>query len=76
MVAAPVSDETALPSTGRYDVKLEWTPQLTPVGGAPGAETEVSIFTAVREQLGLRLETTKAKVGVFVIDRVDMPSAN
>ncbi len=71
MLAAPVSDETALPSGSRYDVKLEWTPQLSPVGGAPGAETEVSIFTAVREQLGLRLDPARMRVDVVVVDSVE-----
>ena len=70
MVAAPVSDHTALPSDARYDLKLEWTPQLS--GGNPvGAEPEVSIFTALREQLGLRLDPVKTPVDVVIVDGVE-----
>ena len=77
MVAAPVSDQTALPSGIRYDVKLEWTPQLSPGGGSPAADTEVSIFTAIREQLGLRLDPTRMMVDVVVVDAAERaPTAN
>ena len=66
MVAAPVADQTALPSGNRYDLKLEWTPQLSTGGNGP--EPEVSIFTALREQLGLRLDPAKTAVDVVVVD--------
>jgi len=71
MLAAPVSDETALPPGGRYDVKLEWTPQLSPAGGSPGGDTEVSIFTAIREQLGLRLDPARMTVDAVVVDAAE-----
>lgn len=67
----PVVDETGLP--GRYDFTLKWTPDNSPTNepdAAPG------IFTAVQEQLGLKLEATKGPADVLVIDHVEAPSAN
>jgi uncharacterized protein (TIGR03435 family) len=67
----PVVDETALP--GRYDFTLKWTPDNVPTnepGAAPG------IFTAIQEQLGLKLEATKGPADVLVIDHIERPSAN
>ena len=65
MVEAPVADETAL--TGVYDVRLEWTPQL-----AAGADAhDISIFTALREQLGLRLEPTRTTIEVVAVTSID-----
>lgn len=61
-----VIDKTGL--TGRFDVHLEYAPQLD--GDGP------SIFTAVQEQLGLKLESAKGPVETLVIDRVERPSAN
>jgi uncharacterized protein (TIGR03435 family) len=68
MVGTPVVNETAL--GGVYDVKLEWTPQLAATAGA-AVEPELSIFTAVREQLGLRLEPIQTPIDVVVIDSVE-----
>ena len=82
----PVIDRTGL--MGRYDIKLQWTPDpgqnATPLGGGPlpGAEPPPtdpngpSIFAALQEQLGLRLESEKAPVDLIVIDRVEKPSEN
>jgi bla regulator protein blaR1 len=82
----PVVDRTGL--TGRFDIKLQWTPDagqsLTPLGGAlpPGVELPPSdpngpsLFTAVQEQLGLRLESQKAPVDLIVIDSVEKPTEN
>ncbi|MBI3208322.1 MAG: TIGR03435 family protein [Candidatus Solibacter usitatus] len=63
-----VMDETEL--TGVYDLQLEWTPDQSPEGGG------ASVFTAVQEQLGLRLESKKGPVRVFVIEKIDKPSVN
>jgi uncharacterized protein (TIGR03435 family) len=65
-------DNTGL--IGRYDVDLHWTPDNTPadsplVGGP-------SIFTAVQEQLGLKLEPAKAPVDVLVVDSAQSPTPN
>ena len=74
-VAAPVVDKTGL--TGTYDLKLEWTPQLAASAAAPSAQTEVSIFTALREQMGLRLDSIPVPIEVAVVDSVErMPTPN
>jgi bla regulator protein blaR1 len=83
----PVIDKTGL--TGKYDFDLKWTPDpaqgpSTPFGPpAPGVQLPPppdpngpSIFTALIEQLGLRLESEKAPAEVLVIDRVEKPSEN
>lgn len=72
MLNRPVLDRTGL--NGVYDFVLEWTPDLAPVdGAAPGGP---SIFTAVQDQLGLKLETQKAPVQIFIIDHAEKASAN
>jgi bla regulator protein blaR1 len=64
---------------GNYDFKLEWTPDLGPSApdGQP-VETALgpSLFSAIQQQLGLRLEATKGPVDVLVIDHVDKASEN
>jgi uncharacterized protein (TIGR03435 family) len=71
MLGGPVVDKTGL--QGQFDFTLEWTP-----GGinAPADATGPSIFTAVEEQLGLKLTSGKGPVEVIVIDHVERPSAN
>jgi uncharacterized protein (TIGR03435 family) len=67
----PVVDQTGL--TGRFDFTLKWTREQTPStdpNAAPG------LFTALQEQLGLKLEPVKAPVDVIVIDHVERPSPN
>src|SRR5262249_28618304 len=68
---------------GRYDIKLQWTPEQVQGPVAPGGPdapppdaSGPSIFTAIQEQLGLRLESTKGPVEVLVIDSVQKPSEN
>jgi bla regulator protein blaR1 len=78
-VSRRVLDRTGL--TGRFDFDLEWTP-LVAGPAAPGApndrpsDTGPTIFTALQEQLGLRLESTKETIAVLVIDSVNQPSPN
>jgi uncharacterized protein (TIGR03435 family) len=63
-----VLDKTGLP--GVYDWVLEWSPD-------PSAEAALpSLFTALREQLGLRLEGQKGPMQVLVIDNAERPSEN
>ncbi|MGA3187847.1 MAG: TIGR03435 family protein [Bryobacteraceae bacterium] len=75
-----VVDRTEL--AGEYDFKLEWTPDEAEPGGArePGTiqveGTGPSIFTALQEQLGLKLESTKGPVEILVIERVEKASEN
>jgi bla regulator protein BlaR1 len=70
----PVRDMTGLKAV--YELKLEWTPEN--IGGEPKPEQLAgpSIFTALQEQLGLKLETTKAPVEMLVIDRAEKPVEN
>jgi len=78
----PVIDGTGL--NGRWDFTLQWTPDETQFGGmgmrvpAPTDDANVlpPLFTAIQEQLGLRLESEKADVAVLMIDHVDHPSPN
>lgn len=78
----PVLDRTGL--TGNFDFTLEWTPDPGQPSGPPGADVHgppvdpngPSIFTAVQEQLGLRLESQKGLVEKIVVDRVERPSGN
>lgn len=67
----PVVDETGLP--GRYDFILRWTPYNSQTN-EPNAAPD--IFTAVQEELGLKLEATKGPAEVLVIDHVERPSPN
>jgi uncharacterized protein (TIGR03435 family) len=68
----PVLDKTGL--TGHYDLQLKWTQEdiRAPTDGSalPG------LFTAIEEQLGLKLEPAKAMADVLVIDKVERPGAN
>ena len=64
-----VIDNTGI--IGTFDVHLEWAPDD---GAADG--TLPSLFTALQEQLGLKLESTKGPVEVLVIDHVERPDAN
>lgn len=71
MVDKPVVDETNL--SGRYDFTLLWTPnelQVTDPDAAPG------LFTAVQEQLGLKLEAAREPTDVLVIDAATRPTQN
>ena len=78
----PIVDQTGL--KGFYDFKLEWTPELPPGAAERAAEAGVTlpsangpdIFTALREQLGLRLDSHKGPVEVMVIDHVEKPTEN
>ena len=69
----PVLDRTGL--TGNFDVDLSYTPD-NPTIDASNAPNAPSLTTAIREQLGLRLEPSKAPVEVLVIDRVKPPTEN
>ena len=73
----PVVDRTGL--TGGFDLQLKWTadmPEGSPGSGATIDPTGASIFTALREQLGLKLESAKEPVEVLVIEHVEQPSEN
>ena len=69
-VRRSVLDRTAL--TGRYDFDLQWTPD-TSVGSGT-ANDAPSIFAALQEQLGLKLETGRGPVDFLVIDSIERPA--
>ena len=81
-----VLDKTGL--TGKYDLELNWTPDRGSDPMFKGADSSQqrtdaasdssgpSIFTALQEQLGLRLQSAKGPVETLVIDHVEMPSEN
>lgn len=62
----PVLDMTGL--AGRYVVKLEWTPDPVETEPAGGEKKGPSIFTALQQQLGLKLESRKGQLDVLVVD--------
>ena len=79
MVQRVVTDRTGLPGT--YDFDLKWTPEQAAQApsGVPSTAPDPdspSIFTALREQLGLKLESAKGPVDVLVIDKVERPTPN
>jgi uncharacterized protein (TIGR03435 family) len=70
----PVVDRTSLTSV--YDIRLQFSDDLSRATPPPEAVTSVGIFSAIQEQLGLKLESAKALVDVLVIDHIDRPTAN
>jgi uncharacterized protein (TIGR03435 family) len=69
-----VVNQTGL--SGRFDLTLRWTPDdAAPLTSSP-PDIPPDIFTAIQEQLGLKLESTKEPVPVLVIDSVEKPSPN
>ncbi len=74
----PVVDKTGLP--GRYDFDLEWAPDETQFGGdVPTASADAPsspLFSAIQQQLGLRLVATRGPVDALVVDKAERPSAN
>jgi uncharacterized protein (TIGR03435 family) len=72
----PVVDQTGL--SGPYDFTLEWLPELgqTTPNTLPPSPSASSIFTALQEQLGLRLESQKGNVEMIVIDHAEKPGQN
>lgn len=71
-VDRPVVNQTGM--DGKYDFQLKWTydESKAPTDGSAAP----SLFTAVQEQLGLKLEAAKAPADVLVIDKVQRPGAN
>ena len=81
----PVVDQTGL--TDRYDFQLKWTPDdsqftqfrtanivVPPTNDNPNAPP--NLYTAIQQQLGLKIEPAKAPDAVLVIDHVEKPSAD
>jgi uncharacterized protein (TIGR03435 family) len=66
MVNAPVNDETML--TGTYDFELRWSNEVAPADGSP------TLFLALQDQLGLKLERRRVQTDVLVVDRIERPA--
>jgi uncharacterized protein (TIGR03435 family) len=86
-LARPVIDKTNL--SGNFDFAVRWTPEPGEDGGpetfglSPGIREQSasgqggpSVFTAIQEQLGLRLKSAHSEVEVIVIDEIQMPTEN
>jgi uncharacterized protein (TIGR03435 family) len=83
ILGQPVMDKTEL--DGRWDFTLKWTPDETqfpgmgmnvPPPAADDANAPPPLFTAIQEQLGLKLGSQKTDAAVLAIDQVDRPSPN
>jgi len=78
----PVVDKTRL--EGRWDFTMKWTPDETQFADVPEPVRRPAdegnepppLFTAIQQQLGLKLEAQKAEVQVLVVNHVDHPSPN
>lgn len=73
----PILDRTGI--RGRYDFDLEWAPDESQFDGqlrGPFDSSKPSFYTAIQEQVGLKLETAKGPVLALVIDKVERPSEN
>jgi len=66
----PVVDQTGLP--GRFDFTLKWSRD----SASPDPSAAPDLFTAIQQQLGLKLERVKTPVDVMVIDHIERPSPN
>ena len=78
-VGRVVSNRTGV--AGRFDFTLEWAPDPAQTPSLNGARMEPStegqsLFTAVQQQLGLKLESTKGPVEVFVVERAEKATEN
>jgi uncharacterized protein (TIGR03435 family) len=67
----PVMDRTGL--SGRFDITLDWAPDESAFDSAAAFP---DLFTALKDQLGLKLESTKGLVDILVIDHIEKPSEN
>jgi uncharacterized protein (TIGR03435 family) len=78
MLGCSVVDRTDL--TGEYDILLEWNqdPYVAPTGldAAPPESFGPSVFTALREQLGLQLKAERGPVPIILIDSIEKASEN
>ena len=78
----PVVDQTSL--AGKWNFLLKWTPDESQFGGmgikvpppSDAADAPPPLFTAIQDQIGLKLDSGKAQVPVLVLDHVEKPSAN
>lgn len=78
----PVVDQTGL--KGLFDFTLEWDPRVSsganpganPSDDGPDSAVRPSLGTALREQLGLRLESKRGPIQVYAVEKIERPSEN
>ena len=70
----PVVDKTGL--TAKYDFNLQWTPNDRPGDPPPSDTAGPGLFTAIEEQLGLKLEPATGPVKIVIVDHIEKPSEN
>jgi len=64
----PVEDHTGL--KGNFDFQIEWSPEETP------DSTDPSLFTVLKERLGLKLRSAKGTTETIVVEQINQPSSN
>ena len=74
IVGREVVDESGI--RGVFDIKLDWAPDDVTANPSSGVADKPSIFTALQEQAGLKLESRKVPMEVVVVDRAERPSGN
>ena len=70
----PVLDKTGL--TGTYDIKLTYTPDIPPNRRGEPDPADISIYEAVQNQLGLKLQPQRAVMEILIVDQVEKPTGN
>ena len=70
----PVIDETHL--KGLYDFQLRWAPAKLQADAPADNNPDPSLSTALREQLGLRLEPRRSPIDVYIVERAERPAEN
>jgi len=73
-IGKPVVDETGL--TGKFNFELTWAPERPTAKSDSSDSNAPAIFTALQEQLGLKLESAKLPISTIVIDRAEKPEGN
>jgi uncharacterized protein (TIGR03435 family) len=74
LLGRPVIDMTG--DNRKFDFHLSWTPDDTPAGTDSATPERPSLFTALQEQLGLKLEAGKVSADVLVVDHAELPTEN
>jgi uncharacterized protein (TIGR03435 family) len=74
LLQRPIVDTTQ--DARRFDFDLRWSPDVEPLGTASTSSDGPSLFTALEEQLGLRLVAQRVQADVLVIDHAELPSEN
>jgi uncharacterized protein (TIGR03435 family) len=74
LLRGPVEDQTGL--TGRYNFRVEWKPDPGTPPGPAGPGLYDPLLFAIREQLGIKIESRKVPVEIFTVKHLERPSEN